>query len=202
MKSEKYMFVDFCGTLVSKQTANNFVDYYLWMNNLKLQWIKSKLVNEKFIKLSHLINQNKGSIDLTAQSYAKHLMTYNREGLIEILKTAQISGYKLFVISAGYSIYIKKWLEINEIQSILIANDFEYNNDFFRGSISDNDCIGEQKVLRLSKIINLESIDWFNSYVFSDSLTDKPLFDLVRNKIFITKDLKIKELIKLSNHEF
>ena len=44
-----------------------------------------------------------------------------------------------------------------------------------------NNCKGEEKVVRLREVIkekNLQ-VDFKNSYMFSDSLSDKPLLDLV-----------------------
>ena len=59
-------------------------------------------------------------------------------------------------------------------------------------------CKGEEKVRRLQEVLKKENIqvDFKNSYMFSDSLSDKPLLDLVGNPYLINykKDNEIKIL--------
>ena len=48
-------------------------------------------------------------------------------------------------------------------------------------------CKGEEKVKRLMEMLKQENIevDFKNSYMFSDSLSDSPLFNLVGNPYLI-----------------
>ena len=59
-------------------------------------------------------------------------------------------------------------------------------------------CKGEEKVRRLKKVLKDENIevDFKESYMFSDSLSDKPLLDLVGKSYLINykKNLHIEIL--------
>ena len=50
-----------------------------------------------------------------------------------------------------------------------------------------NNCKGQEKVRRLKAVLKEKNIeaDFKNSYMFSDSLSDKPLLDLVGNPYLI-----------------
>ena len=50
-----------------------------------------------------------------------------------------------------------------------------------------NNCKGKEKVERLNQVLKEKNIkvDFKNSYMFSDSLSDKPLLDLVGNPYLI-----------------
>ena len=89
---------------------------------------------------------------------------------------------RIFIISAGYECYIK---EFYDEKVTVIANRFIFDEEYFTGEIEGNDCIGNEKIKRLSKEIDLNSIDQENSYAYSDSLSDLPLFQLVKNNYFI-----------------
>ena len=55
-----------------------------------------------------------------------------------------------------------------------------------------NNCKGYEKVNRLKEVLSEENIevDFANSYMFSDSLSDKPLFDLVGKPYLINYNKK------------
>ena len=56
-------------------------------------------------------------------------------------------------------------------------------------------CKGEEKVRRLKTVLKEKNIeaDFKNSYMFSDSLSDKPLLDLVGNPYLINyKNILLK----------
>ena len=62
-------------------------------------------------------------------------------------------------------------------------------------------CKGEEKVNRLKEVLTKEKIevDFFKSYMFSDSLSDLPLLDLVGNSYLINYKKKNKVKFKILN---
>lgn len=196
----KYVFFDFCGTLVSNQTADSFVKFYLKKKSF-LRHFKYYKANSKFQKLLLLRGEDKSLVDHFSYLYAKRLQKFNRKKLIEVSHFFKEKKYKIIIISAGYHSYIKEWAKLCNIEATIISNNLRYNENIFTGQITGDDCYGKNKLNFLKGYLNFQQIDWYNSYTFSDHFSDKPIFDLVRNKIFVTKDISREELYKLTNHE-
>ena len=69
----------------------------------------------------------------------------------------------------------------------VIGTRFIKENGLHRNKISGENCKGEEKVKRLKEVLKTENIeiDFENSYMFSDSLSDLPLFNLVGHPYLI-----------------
>ena len=95
-------------------------------------------------------------------------------------------GYMVILISASPEFYIKEFYAIKEVD-LIIGTKFIFENGKFVRKMSGNNCKGEEKVKRLEKVLKEKNIkaDFKNSYMFSDSLSDKPLLDLVGNPYLI-----------------
>ena len=70
---------------------------------------------------------------------------------------------------------------------MIIGTKFRVENGFFAREMDGLNCKGEEKVRRLKEYLQANNIevDYKNSYMFSDSLSDKPLLDLVGNPYLI-----------------
>ena len=101
----------------------------------------------------------------------------------EIFENKKIAD-ELILISATPSIFldgISKELGFDK----LLSTKFENLNEVFNSKIIGANCKGEEKVRRLNNYISDYNILKF----YSDSMSDKPLFDL---KIFVNKGIKEK----------
>ena len=94
--------------------------------------------------------------------------------------------FMVILISASPEFYIKEFYAIKEVD-LIIGTKFIFENGKFVRKMSGNNCKGEEKVKRLEKVLKEKNIkaDFKNSYMFSDSLSDKPLLDLVGNSYLI-----------------
>ena len=104
----------------------------------------------------------------------------------EIFENKKIAD-ELILISATPSIFldgISKELGFDK----LLSTEFENLNEVFNSKIIGANCKGEEKVRRLNNYISDYNILKF----YSDSMSDKPLFDLADEKIFINKGIKEK----------
>ena len=54
-----------------------------------------------------------------------------------------------------------------------------------RASLAGGNCRGDEKVRRISLLESYPHIDWPNSWVYSDSLSDLPLFQLSGNPVAV-----------------
>ena len=104
----------------------------------------------------------------------------------EIFENKKIAD-ELILISATPSIFldgISKELGFDK----LLSTEFENLNEVFNSKIIGANCKGEEKVRRLNNYISDYNILKF----YSDSMSDKPLFDLAVEKIFVNKGIKEK----------
>tara|TARA_B100001250_G_C19710336_1_gene748896 strand:+ start:521 stop:1132 length:612 start_codon:yes stop_codon:yes gene_type:complete len=195
MKSNKIIVFDFCGTLVSLQTADLFVSYVLQKKQKYLSYIYSIMLrkffrNKKFVLLSLLKGINEEDLNSCAISFAKYLKKYtNNNVFLRLINLLKQEKNQIFLISAGYSIYIKHFFKDQNIH--IISNDFNFKNDVFQGSIMGKDCFGKRKVKRLLKVVNNHNFSDKNFLIsesYSDSLSDKPIFNISKKKFFINKE--------------
>ena len=104
----------------------------------------------------------------------------------EILENKKVSD-ELILISATPSIFLEK-ISKDLGSDQLLATEFENTNKLFDSKIKGANCKGKEKVNRLNEYIDNYTILKF----YSDSMSDKPLFDLADEKIFINKGIKEK----------
>ena len=104
----------------------------------------------------------------------------------EILENKKQSN-ELVLISATPSIFLEKISKELGFDKLL-ATEFENTNKLFDSKIKGSNCKGKEKVNRLNEYIDNYTILKF----YSDSMSDKPLFDLADEKIFINKGIKEK----------
>ena len=196
----KVALFDFCGTVVSLQTADSFTSFVLKREKKYIPYLLTLLFQNKFYlfikyKLLRNTKSNKYRMlkylkGITRKQIFKYSIEFAR--YLKDLKIKNVDTHfqnlsddediKIFIISAGYECYIKEFYG-EEVK--VIANKFIFDEGYFTGEIEGNDCIGNEKIKRLSKEIDLDLIDRENSYAYSDSLSDLPLFQLVKNNYFI-----------------
>ncbi|WDC85666.1 haloacid dehalogenase-like hydrolase [Caloramator sp. mosi_1] len=94
--------------------------------------------------------------------------------------------------------YFKEYFDVDYVLgTILRKTETGYTN-----IIDGENCKGEEKVLRLRKLLDSEDIqiDRENSVCYSDSLSDMPLFNLVENRFLINNNKKLDNFKNLRWH--
>ena len=203
--TRKETLMEFFKYLVSKDIKNiKFLPRALYsglMYGIKVY--DEKRVKECFLKFIENIDEKELAI-LTKSFYDERLSTILYEDAVNMIKKLKNEGYMVILISASPEFYIKEFYAIKEVD-LIIGTKFIFENGKFvrkmsgkRARIlkrrwrnkkisSGNNCKGEEKVKRLEKVLKEKNIkaDFKNSYMFSDSLSDKPLLDLVGNPYLI-----------------
>ena len=135
-----------------------------------------KRVKESFLKFIDNMDEKE------LKSFVKRL--YNDS--IEMIKKLKSEGYDIYLISASPEFYLNELYSIKEIDKI-IGTRFAFEDGKFKRKMIGKNCKGAEKVVRLNEVLKKENIevDYENSYMFSDSLSDKPLLDLVGNAYLI-----------------
>lgn len=105
---------------------------------------------------------------------------------IDTIRRLKTEGCKIYLISASAEFYLNELYNIPEVDKV-IGTRFMSEEGIHRAKIHGENCKGEEKVKRLMEVLKAENIevDFKNSYMFSDSLSDLPLFNLVGNPYLI-----------------
>lgn len=138
-----------------------------------------KQVKEKFLKFIDGVKE-KELAQLVKKFYDDKLKNILYEDALKMMKDLKKEGYDIYLISASPEFYINEFYAIKEVDKI-IGTRFEFKDGIFTRKITGENCKGKEKVSRLKEVLKEENIevDFKESYMFSDSLSDKPLLDLV-----------------------
>ncbi|MVX62382.1 HAD-IB family hydrolase [Clostridium chromiireducens] len=138
-----------------------------------------KKVKETFLKFIDKIHE-KDLAELVKKFYDEKLQTILYEDALTMMKKLKSEGYDIYLISASPEFYINEFYKIKEVDKI-IGTKFTFKEGIFTRKMEGENCKGQEKVRRLMEVIKNEKIevDFKESYMFSDSLSDKPLLDLV-----------------------
>ena len=136
-------------------------------------------VKEKFLKFIDGIKEQDLS-KLVKSFYEEKLKTIVYDDALKMMKKLKNEGYDIYLISASPEFYINEFYNIKEVDKI-IGTKFNFSDGIFTRKMEGENCKGEEKVRRLKEVLNNEKIEvnFKESYMFSDSLSDKPLLDLV-----------------------
>ena len=156
-----------------------------------------KRVKESFLKFIDGYEEKQLG-ELVKRFYKNRLSKILYDDSIKMMKKLKREGYDVYLISASPEFYLFELYALEEVDKI-IGTKFEFNNGKFNRKIDGANCKGEEKVRRLKEVLKEENIevDFENSYMFSDSLSDKPLLDLVGHPYLI--NFKKKSDIEILN---
>ncbi|MDB2109406.1 HAD-IB family hydrolase, partial [Clostridium paraputrificum] len=136
-------------------------------------------VKECFLKFIDNIEEEKLQ-ELVKRFYKNRLSKILYKDAVDMMYKLKKEGYDIYLISASPEFYINEFYNIDVVDKV-IGTRFEFKEGKFIRKMLGNNCKGEEKVKRLKEVLSKENIkvDFKNSYMFSDSLSDKPLLDLV-----------------------
>ena len=155
-----------------------------------------KRVKESFLKFIDGIDENELK-EFVSRFYKNRLSEILYKDGIDMIKKLKSEGYDVYLISASPEFYLNELYSIKEVD-LIIGTRFLIENGKFYSKMVGKNCKGQEIVVRLNEYLkenNIE-VDYENSYMFSDSLSDKPLLDLVGNPYLINfkKDNEIESL--------
>lgn len=205
-KKKRLILLDIDDTLFRCDTFVAFIKYYLSDNIFKLIFLPRLIFLAALFKLGAVSNVTlkknalmilsgekrealiKRANRLIDKLFSKKL---NRPVFEAVRKMAASGLYDIIVISASPSFYIDLiGRRINAAHTIATHIKFD-ENDLLQAKLIGKNCKHEEKITRLKEVINLNDYDLKNSYAFSDSITDMPMFDLVGRPVAVTPDSKL-----------
>ena len=198
MKKLAIFDIDF--TITRKETLMQFYSYMISkdIKNIKflpraifsglmygIKVYDEKRVKESFLKFIDNINEKDLAI-ITKDFYENRLSKILYRDAIDMIKKLKSEGCMVVLISASPEFYVKEFYAIEEVD-LIIGTKFPFNDGVFIRKMDGANCKRDEKVIRLNKTLkemNIEA-DYENSYMFSDSLSDLPLLELVGNPYLI-----------------
>ena len=185
--TRKETLMEFFKYLVSKDIKNiKFLPRALYSGLMySIKVYDERRVKECFLKFIDNIDE-KDLAKLTKSFYDERLSSILYKDAVDMIKKLKNEGYMVILISASPEFYIKEFYAIKEVD-LIIGTKFAFEGGKFVRKMDGNNCKGEEKVKRLNEVLKEKNIkaDFKNSYMFSDSLSDKPLLDLVGNAYLI-----------------
>jgi HAD superfamily hydrolase (TIGR01490 family) len=199
---------DFCETLVNFQTADRFCRYTLERNSKqrylkfdyflkqsKIYSLLSKMGVKNFQKrflLMGLKNMTITEIQNSAIDFLKEEIEPKlNQSVFELFQQHIKQGDFVVINSGGYEPYIKSFSEKHLVNKYY-ATQLAYSDNLLSGKILGADCLGIEKVIRMEKDGVLKQ--HFNEvFVYSDSVTDLPIFNLASNKYAIMSSNEIPQ---------
>lgn len=110
------------------------------------------------------------------------------EDALKELQAKKEAGYHVLLVSASPYAYVKYFTDLPCVDAV-IGTGLVQHNGRYTNVIEGKNCMGEEKVVRIRQYlagINIQ-IDYEQSCAYSDSLTDMPMFKLVKNRYLINK---------------
>ena len=194
-------------TLTKKETSIELYKYMLKKDIKLIKYIPAHILTglgygikvfsatdtkERFLKF--LKGKEEEEIKAIVKSfYREHLVNLLYEDGLKAIKEYKARGYKIYLISASPEFYVNEFYNIEGVDKV-IGTKFKMEDGIFTPIVIGKNCKGEEKVKRLMEELKKENIDvdFKNSCMFSDSLSDLPLLELVGNGYLINYNKKSK----------
>jgi len=187
---------DFDGTLVKEDSMVLFFRRYYKHSfgnagiSVKIVWetIKfflkintQKQFKEKFINLVVRSCKNT-NLEEIAKDFSKFLLRkIFKDALLEINRLRK-KGYETILLSASTDFYLKEIKDALGFSELICTKTSIQNGKI---TIDGENCYGQSKVSRLMEKYPGDSVNWQNSFCFSDNSSDKCLLSLFGNPFVI-----------------
>lgn len=193
---QKFAFFDFDDTLIHGDSGQALLKYYLKKHPLS-SWrlIKVavlfglyllKIVSFQRAKSAWLFPMDKLNEQELNDFYQTCLVPKYYPNVVAELKQKKADGYLVYICSASIEGYLR-FCDL-PVDGILGTKTKIIDGKYTSKMIGKN-CKDRQKVVRLNQVINdlNMTIDYENSYAYSDSTHDIPMLKMVKNRIRINK---------------
>ena len=203
--NEKVAIFDFCETLIKFQTADAFIDFVLLetksirmfaielfrrlLFKLRVNLLFKSIWDRKSINKQIRLYELKGIkrnvlIQMAGEFYTKRLKPNIIPEVLSQMIIKKNEGYKIGIVSGGLSIYIDMFCEDYYVD-FCISSKLQYKNEKSTGKLEGMDCMGENKVEALSRILKFTPS---YSIVYTDSITDLPLLQWANDGVVVSRN--------------
>lgn len=191
---EKLAIFDIDFTLTKKETSMELYRYMVKRDKTLIKYIPAHILTglgysikvfdatktkERFLKFLQGTKEEELK-KIVKDFYREHITQLLYEDGLKAIKDFKDHGYKVYLISASPEFYVNEFYNIEGVDKV-IGTKFKMDDGIFTPIVIGKNCKGQEKVKRLMEEIEKDNIevDFENSYMFSDSLSDLPLLNLV-----------------------
>ena len=197
----KLSVYDFDKTIYNGETLNDFYRFYLIKKPWKIYTVifqlwyfllyVLKIINLEKLKenfLRFLNGENTGELKKLIREFwekkESKIKPWVKDEILKNKKETEI----LVAISASPTFLIIDRLRLMGFD-VVIGTDFLFESTKFHSHITSKNCKNYEKVKRLDKWAEDNNIQYDIVNFYSDSIADKPLFDLAEHKYWIKKGI-------------
>ena len=196
-----YAIFDFCETLIPYQTGDLFLKYII--SKLAPKWKQVAiliLLNRVSAKLLFLIFSDKmikqkilfyflkdtpvSALDSVIDDFVAKIQIDLDPRMMEVVNQKILEGERVVIVSGSYELFLKKLFAQHQVH-LVVGSKLEIKTTRFSGNLVGAVCLGREKVRRIAHLTS--DIDRINSSVYSDCVSDKPLFELVESKRYLVE---------------
>lgn len=99
---------------------------------------------------------------------------------LEAIAKHRAEGHAVVVVTASPVKWVQPWAQT--IQLTCIGSELEIKDDRITGNITGQNCNGEEKVMRIKALYNLDN--YHQIYAYGDSKGDRPMLALAHHAVF------------------
>lgn len=196
-KPYRLALFDVCHTLIGMTTISDFTEHFLLSPNKnprfsiykwfihflykvlrKLKLINSEVYRNHYIKL--LSGCTREELEHLSGLYLNQRLRWSlKKDILERLKLFQKDGYKVFLVSAGFDVYLRDFAKFLGVELVCTVADID-EFGVCTGRIRGLDCFGINKVSKIqAEIPFYQHCDLVKSIAFSDDVSDIPMLSMV-----------------------
>ena len=212
MPDKKLVIFDFCGTLISFQTADRYVKFCVerlkdnkvvhWrhrlirvMDVLRIFKIYNNICSANNWRKRMVLWQLKGvsfeQCDQFAKAYFEDELLPNVVApVVEKLKEHLVQNDRVVILSGGYDIYIKYFAAHFGIREY-VSSRITFENNRCLGKMDGKDCMRANKIEFLQPLLKGET-----TICYTDSVSDLPILELVDQAVVVSKQVPQQWAIK------
>lgn len=195
---------DFDKTIYGGESGTNFSTFYLkkyptkaikflffYMKDIfyyLFKIINLKQLKERYFEFLEIYEKDKIQelVDEFWEEYKKKIHLWTKEELIENKKEAD-----LVIVTSATPLFLIKKFVLSLGYDLVFGTEFEGDDkEKFISKIKGENNKGIEKVKKLDQWANKNNIKYTIIKFYSDSLADKPLYDIAQKKYWIKKGIK------------
>ena len=203
MPNKKLVIFDFCGTLISFQTADRYVKFCVerlqdnktvqcrhklirLMNTLRIFKICDHICKVNNWRKRMILWQLKGvdynTCDKLAEAYfEEELLPNTVQPAVEKLQEHLVAGERVCILSGGYDIYIKYFAQHFGVHEV-ISSKIAFRDGICLGMMEGKDCMRENKLNYVRPLMQ-----GLKTICYTDSRSDLPLLELADEPIVVSE---------------
>lgn len=201
----KVALFDFCETLANFQTADAYVRYVMRKHNEEIKkglayWLQILMEKtkcsavlfrlgfnvNKFMLLNNLRGLSENVLTNEAKGFYNDVIKPNliKETITELRKCKE-EGFSCIIVSGGYDVYLKFFVEEYGIDKLLCSR-LKFVDGTFSGTLDGKDCMNEEKVARMKKYFCKDNLKDIDSVSYSDSKSDLPFLNYTKKAVVVS----------------